>query len=153
MPVRIVLDDGSEIEQSGKMLFSDLTVDPTSGQVTVRAEVPNADGTLLPGMYVRGRIAQSQVDRAVLLPQQAVTRSSQGDSVLVVGEDGKPVPRNVKLGGVEAANWIVLDGLKDGEQVIVDGFQKMRPGSPVKPLPWNHGAPATAPAAAVAASR
>ena len=90
-PVRIALDDGSELPQTGKLLFSDLTVDQTSGQVNVRAKVPNPDGALMPGMYVRGRIAQQQVDSAVLLPQQAVQRTTQNDTVMVVGADGKPV--------------------------------------------------------------
>lgn len=153
MPVRILLDDGTELRQSGKLLFSDLTVDPTSGQVTVRAEVPNADGTLLPGMYVRGRVAQAQVDNAVLLPQQAVSRTPQGDTVMVVGADNKPAPRPVKLGGTEGSNWIVLSGLKPGEKVIVDGFQKMQPGAPVTPVPWVPAGSAPASAPATAASR
>jgi membrane fusion protein (multidrug efflux system) len=148
IPVRITLDDGTELPQAGKLLFSDLTVDQTSGQVTVRALVPNAGGALLPGMYVRGRIAQSEVDSAILLPQQAVTRSTQGDNVLVVGSDGKPATRPVKLGGVDNGSWIVLDGLKPGEQVVVDGFQKIRPGAAVKPVPWAASAPAAAPASA-----
>src|SRR5207248_2986141 len=84
IPVRIVLDDGSVLPQTGKLLFSDLTVDPTSGQVNVRARVPNPDGALMPGMYVRGRIAQEQVDAAVLLPQQAVQRTTSNDTVMVV---------------------------------------------------------------------
>jgi membrane fusion protein (multidrug efflux system) len=155
MPVRIVLDDGTELAQNGKLLFSDLSVDPTSGQVTLRAEVPNPDGQLLPGMYVRGRIAQAQVDQAMLLPQQAVSRTAQGDTVMVVGADAKPVPRPVKLGGAQGSHWLVVDGLKPGEQVIVDGFQKMRPGAPVKPVPWPGAAstPAPASAPAPAASR
>ncbi|MFL6630148.1 MAG: efflux RND transporter periplasmic adaptor subunit [Vitreoscilla sp.] len=157
IPVRIVLDDGSVLPQPGKLLFSDLTVDPTSGQVNVRAKLPNPDGALLPGMYVRGRIAQEQVDSAVLLPQQAVQRTTSNDTVMVVGGDGKPSVRPVKLGGNENGNWIVLDGLKPGEQVVVDGFQKIRPGGSVKPVPWNAGAPAApagaAPAPASAASR
>ncbi len=149
IPVRIELDDGSELPQQGRLLFSDLTVDQTSGQVNVRAKVPNPDGTLMPGMYVRGRIAQEQVGSAVLLPQQAVQRNTQNDSVMVVGADGKPAVRVVKLGGNENGNWIILDGLKPGEQVIVDGFQKIRPGLTVKPVPWNASAPAaTAPASA-----
>jgi membrane fusion protein (multidrug efflux system) len=151
IPVRIVLDDGSELAQTGKLLFSDLSVDPSSGQVTVRARVPNADGALMPGMYVRGRIAQQQVDAAVLLPQQAVQRTTQNDTVMVVGAEGKPSARVVRLGGNEGGNWIVLDGLKPGEQVIVDGFQKIRPGASVKPVPWSASAPAAA--AASAASR
>jgi membrane fusion protein, multidrug efflux system len=153
IPVRIALDDGTELPQVGKLLFSDLTVDPTSGQVNVRAKVPNPDGALMPGMYVRGRIAQQQISSAVLLPQQAVQRNTQNDSVMVVGADGKPAVRVVKLGGSEAGNWIVLSGLKPGEQVIADGFQKIRPGASVKPVPWNAGAPATAAPAASAASR
>jgi membrane fusion protein, multidrug efflux system len=142
IPVRIALDDGTELPQGGKLLFSDLTVDPTSGQVNVRAKVPNPDGALMPGMYVRGRIAQQQISSAVLLPQQAVQRNTQNDSVMVVGADGKPAVRVVKLGGSEAGNWIVLGGLKPGERVIADGFQKIRPGASVKPVPWNAGAPA-----------
>jgi len=152
IPVRIALDDGTVLPQPGKLLFSDLTVDPTSGQVTVRAQVPNPDGALMPGMYVRGRIAQQQVSSAVLLPQQAVQRNTQNDTVMVVGADGKPAVRVVKLGGSEAGNWIVLDGLKPGEQVIVDGFQKIRPGATVKPVPWSAGAPATAASAAASAA-
>ncbi|MFZ5544887.1 MAG: efflux RND transporter periplasmic adaptor subunit [Pseudomonadota bacterium] len=154
VPVRIVLDDGSELRQGGRLLFSDLSVDPSSGQVSLRAEVPNPEGQLLPGMYVRGRIAQVQVEQAMLLPQQAVSRSPQGDTVMVVGADGKPAVRPVKLGGAQGAQWVVLDGLKPGEQVIVDGFQKMRPGAPVKPVPWvPPGTAAAASAASAAASR
>jgi len=154
IPVRIALDDGSELPQTGKLLFSDLTVDQTSGQVNVRAKVPNPDGALMPGMYVRGRIAQQQVASAMLLPQQAVQRTTQNDTAMVVGADGKPSVRVVRLGGTENGNWIVLDGLKPGEQVIVDGFQKIRPGGTVKAVPWNASAPATAaPVAASAASR
>jgi membrane fusion protein (multidrug efflux system) len=101
-------------------------------------------------MYVRGRLAQQQVDSAVLLPQQAVQRTTQNDTAMVVGADGKPAVRVVKLGGVENGYWIVLDGLKPGEQVIVDGFQKIRPGGNVKPVPWNAGGPAAASAPASA---
>ena len=139
------MDDGSELPQTGTLLFTDLSVDPTSGQVNLRAEVPNADGALLPGQFVRVRLAQLEVAAAVLLPQQAVTRGNKGDTVLVVGPDGKPAPRPVKLGNAQGNQWVVLDGLKVGEQVIADGFQKMFvPGAPVKPVPW--GAPGSAPA-------
>lgn len=148
-PVRIVLDDGQELAQSGRLLFSDLSVDPSSGQVTLRAEVPNPQARLLPGMYVRSRLVQGRIDNAVLLPQQAVTRTAQADTVLVVGADGKPAPRPVRIGGSFNAQWIVLDGLQAGEQVVVEGFQKMRPGAPVKPVPWA-GAATAAPGAASA---
>jgi membrane fusion protein (multidrug efflux system) len=147
--VRIVLEDGSELPRTGKLLFTDLTVDATSGQITLRAEVPNADGLLLPGQYVRVRLSQAELPSGILLPQQAVTRSNQGDSVLVVGADGKPVKREVKVGSSQNNNWVILSGLQPGEQVIVEGFQKMMvPGAPVKPVPWSGGVPAAASAAA-----
>lgn len=145
--VHVLLEDGSEHPQPGRLLFSDLTVDPTTGQLTLRAEVPNPNGSLLPGLYVRVRLEQAKAGNAVLLPQQAVTRSNQGDSVMVVAPDGKAAPRSVKVGSAQGTSWVILDGLKAGEQVIVDGFQKLRPGAPVKPVPWNGGRPA-APAAA-----
>lgn len=135
--VRIVTDDGREYPLPGKLLFSDLTVDTTSGQVSLRAELPNPQGLLLPGMYVRVRLEQAQVDGGFLLPQQAVTRSSQADTVMVVGADGMVTPRPIKLGGARGNQWVVLGGLKDGDQVMVDGFQKMmNPKAPVKAVPW-----------------
>jgi membrane fusion protein (multidrug efflux system) len=137
VPVRVVLEDGSELPRAGKLLFSDLTVDASSGQITLRAEVPNPDGMLLPGQYVRVRLSQAEMPSGILLPQQAVTRTNQGDTVLVVGEDGKPGPRQVKVGNAQNNQWVILDGLKAGDQVIVDGFQKMMvPGAPVKAVPW-----------------
>ena len=150
--VRIVLEDGSEYAQAGKLLFSDLTVDTTSGQITLRAEVPNPDGILLPGMYVRVRFEEAQANSAIVLPQQAVMRSSQGDSVMVVGPDNKVSPRPVRVGPAQGGQWIVLDGLKPGETVMVDGFQKLRGPAPVKPVPWQAGA-ASAAAPASQASR
>jgi membrane fusion protein (multidrug efflux system) len=148
--VRVVLEDGSEYAQAGKLLFSDLTVDTTSGQITLRAEVPNPDGILLPGMYVRVRFEEAQANSAIVLPQQAVTRSSQGDSVMVVGPDNKVSPRPVRVGPAQGGQWIVLDGLKPGETVMVDGFQKLRGPAPVKPVPWQPGAASAASAAAAA---
>ncbi len=134
--VRVLLDDGTEYANAGKLLFSDLTVDATSGQITLRAEVPNPAGTLLPGLFVRVRLEQAQVSNAITLPQQAVTRSPQGDSVMVVGTDGKVAPRPVKVGSQQRGQWVILDGLQNGDQVMVDGFQKLRGGAPVKPVPW-----------------
>ncbi len=155
--VRVVLEDGTEHPQPGRLLFSDLTVDATSGQITLRAEVPNPNGTLLPGLYVRVRLEQAKAGNAVLLPQQAVTRTAQGDTVMVADKEGKVTPRTIKVGGEQAGQWVVLDGLKAGEQVVVDGFQKMRPNAPVKPVPWSPGgspaAPASAPASAPAAAK
>jgi membrane fusion protein (multidrug efflux system) len=147
-PVTILLDDGSALPQKGKLLFSDVSVDPTSGQVTLRAEVPNLDGALLPGQYVRARISQSSLPSAMLVPQQAVTRGTQGDTVIIVAADGKTAPRPVKISSQQGTSWIVLDGIKEGELIVVDGFQKMQaPGMTVKPVPWN-ATPAAAPAAA-----
>lgn len=155
--VQVILEDGSPYAQPGKLLFSDLTVDPTSGQITLRAEVPNPNGLLLPGMYVRVRLAQAALPEGILLPQQAVTRSETGDTVLVVGADNKPQKRNVKVGSAQGQSWLVTDGLQPGEKVIVDGFQKMMvPGAPVNPVPWQPAAasaPAGASAPASAASR
>jgi membrane fusion protein (multidrug efflux system) len=146
--VRVVLEDGSEYDQPGKLLFSDLTVDATSGQITLRAEVPNPKGLLLPGMYVRVRLEQAQASEGITLPQQAVTRGSTGDSVMVVAPDGKVSPRPVKIGSGQNGQWVVLDGLKTGEQVMVDGFQKLRGGAPVKAVPWQPSASAAGTAGA-----
>ena len=145
--VQVVMEDGSVYEQPGRLLFSDLTVDSTTGQITLRAEVPNPKGTLLPGLYVRVRLEQATAGNAITLPQQAVTRSAQGDSVLLVDAEGKVGPRPVKVGGQQNGQWVILDGLKAGEQVIVDGFQKLRPNAPVKPVPWKAPGTATATAA------
>ena len=154
--VRIVLEDGTEYAQAGRLLFSDLTVDSTTGQVTLRAEVPNPGGQLLPGLYVRVRLEQAQATNAITLPQQAVTRTAQGDSVMVVGADGKVAPRPVKIGSAKGTQWVVLEGLKSGEQVMVDGFQKLQmmpPNTPVKAVPWQPaGTPPAAAASAPAAA-
>ncbi|MDF1485557.1 efflux RND transporter periplasmic adaptor subunit [Ramlibacter sp. H39-3-26] len=139
--VSVMLEDGSIYGRTGRLLFTDLTVDPTSGQVTLRAEIPNPEKLLLPGLYVRVHIEQAKVDGGILLPQQAVTRSANGDTVMVVGADNHLAPRPVKLGPAQGNNWVVLDGLQAGEQVMVDGFQKLprgKPGDPVvvTPVPW-----------------
>ena len=142
--VRIVLEGGAEYAQPGRLLFSDLTVDATSGQITLRAEVPNPDGQLLPGLYVRVRLEQAQATNAITLPQQAVTRTTQGDTVMVVSSDGKVTSRPVKIGSAKGMQWVVLDGLKTGEQVMVDGFQKLQPGATVTPVPWQPAGAASA---------
>jgi membrane fusion protein (multidrug efflux system) len=148
--IRLVLEDGSEYALPGKLLFTDLTVDPSSGEVTLRAEIPNPKGDLLPGLYVRVRIEQAQVSNAIAIPQQAVTRTQQGDTVSVVDAEGKISKRTVKISAAQNNQWIVLDGLKGGEQVMVDGFQKLQmlpPGSPVKAVPWKAPSATTAAAA------
>ena len=147
--VRVVLEDGSEYARAGRLLFSELTVDATTGQITLRAEVPNPMGELLPGLFVRVRLEQAQASHAILLPQQAVTRTAQADTVLVVGEDGKVSPRPIKISSAKGNQWVVLSGLKAGEKVVVDGFQKLQPGATVKPVAWQ--APGTKPAASMPA--
>jgi membrane fusion protein (multidrug efflux system) len=154
--VRVVLEDGTEYAEPGRLLFSDLTVDQTTGQITLRAEVPNPKGDLLPGLYVRVRLEQAQATNAITVPQQAVTRTQQGDTLTVVGADGKLSKRTVKISAAQNNQWVVLDGLKAGEQVMVDGFQKLQmmpPGTPVKAVPWTgpQGAATAAPAASAAA--
>jgi membrane fusion protein (multidrug efflux system) len=150
--LRVLLEDGSLYPLPGKLLFSDLSVDATTGQITLRAEVPNPKGALLPGLFVRVQLQQAEAEGAILLPQQAVQLGDRGASVLVVGAEGKPTPKPVKLGAAQAGQWVVLGGLQAGDQVIVDGFQKLRPGAVVKGVPWQPGgaAPAAAPAAASA---
>ncbi len=149
--VRIVLEDGTEYATAGRLLFSDLTVDATTGQITLRAEVPNNQAQLLPGLYVRVRLEQAQASNAITLPQQAVTRTNQGDSVMVVGADGKVSPRPIKIGSAKGNQWVVTEGLRAGEQVMVDGFQKLRPGATVKPVPWKPASAASAPAGSASA--
>jgi len=151
LPVSVVLDDGTVLPRKGKLLFSDVTVDETSGQVTLRAAIDNPDNALLPGQYARVRLSQAET-RGILVPQQAVTRGGQnGDTVMVIGADNKPVPRTVKIASQQGESWIVTDGLKEGEKVMVDGFQKLQmlpPGTPVKPVPWTPAGAAQAPAQA-----
>ena len=134
--LQVLLDDGSAYPLPAKLLFADPTVDAATGQVSLRAELPNPKGDLLPGLFVKVRLVQATSENAVRLPQQAVTRGPAGDSVLVLGADNKPAPRAVKIGASQGADWVVLSGLAAGERVIVDGFQKMMPGAPVNPVPW-----------------
>ena len=142
--VTLVTEDGSAYPQSGKLLFSDLTVDPTTGSVSIRAEFPNPDHSLLPGMYVRARLEQAVNDQAITVPQQAVTRDMTGASVFVVDADNKVVTRTIKADNAQGDKWIVTEGLKTGDKVIVEGLQKIKPGAVVKPVPWKNPAVADA---------
>ncbi len=137
--VRLVLDNGEEYPHAGKLLFSDTTVDPTTGQVTLRGEFPNPQGELLPGMYVRVQIVQGVDPDALAVPQQSVRRNDAGNSeVYVVRDDNRAVAMPVNLGRAVGAYWLVEKGLKAGDRVIVDGFQKFVPGDLVDPKPWTH---------------
>ncbi|TAM82411.1 MAG: efflux RND transporter periplasmic adaptor subunit [Candidimonas sp.] len=132
-----ILEDGSRYAHEGKLLFAGISVDPTTGQVNLRAEFPNPEGLLLPGMYVRVELEQGVNDAALMVPRQAVQRSADGLSTLMLVDDGKVAPRAVELGQAVHGQWIVTKGLKAGDVVIVAGFQKIRPGAPVAPEPWN----------------
>lgn len=137
--VRIILEDGTEFDQPGKLMFSGVSVDPSTGQVTLRAEVPNPDQILLPGMYVRARIDQGVDTQALLVPQQAVQRDANGDSSLMVVKDEKVTAVPVKVGPVLKGQYLVTSGVEAGAVVVVEGFQKIRPGAPVAAIPWKAG--------------
>lgn len=133
-PVKLVLENGREYAHAGKLLFNDLAVDPATGSVGLRAEFPNPDRSLLPGQFVTVRLPVALAENVIVVPQRAVQVSPQGQVVMVVGGDGKVMPQPVKTGGLSGADWIITDGLKGGEQVIVNGVQKARPGMQVKPV-------------------
>jgi membrane fusion protein (multidrug efflux system) len=139
--VTLVTDDGRVYPHEGKLLFSDFSVEESTGAVSLRAQVPNPDRLLLPGMYVRARLEQAVSENAITVPQQAVQRSPSGASVMLVGPDEKVTPQPVKVEGAHGDAWIISEGLKAGDRVIVEGFQKAKPGAPVKPVPWKSAAP------------
>ncbi len=144
----VVLEDGSEYDHPGKLLFTGITVDPSTGQVNLRAEVPNPDGILLPGMYVRVRLEQGFDDVALMVPQQALQRTADGKQSLMLVRDNKIAQSPVTTGGAFQNNWLITSGLKAGDVVVVEGFQKIRPGAPVQVSQWKQGgAPAAQPGA------
>ena len=134
--VRLKLDDGSDYEFAGSLEFSEVTADPATGTVTLRAHFPNPQGLLLPGMFVRAKIAQASQAGAFLVPQVAMGRDSTGKAqVLLVGADNKAVPRSVTAERTLGDAWVVTAGLKDGDRVITQGLGKVKPGKPIKPVP------------------
>jgi membrane fusion protein (multidrug efflux system) len=139
--VTILREDGSEHPQPGTLLFTDVTVDRSTGAVALRAEVPNPEGDLLPGEFVRARIPQAVLNDVLTVPQQAVSRKPDGATVLVVGADGLVAVRPVEVGDAVGDAWLITKGLAAGDVVIVDGLQKARPGSPVTPVPLASGTP------------
>ncbi len=137
MKVRLVLDDGELYPQAGKLLFSEAKVDAHTGQVTLRGEFLNPKRELLPGMYVRVQIEQGIDSDAIAVPQQAIQRNSGGGSeVFVVKDDGRVIIQPVKIGSLQDGMWFVTDGLKSGDRVVVEGFQKFTPGDKVRTLSW-----------------
>jgi membrane fusion protein (multidrug efflux system) len=134
--VRLRLDDGSDYGYAGSVEFSEVTVDPATGTVTLRASFPNPQGLLLPGMFVRASFAQAQVANAFLVPQAAVTRDAQGNAeVFLVGPGNKAIVRTITATKTKGNNWIITAGLKDGDRVITQGLGKLKSGQLVKPVP------------------
>ncbi|KAB1073834.1 efflux RND transporter periplasmic adaptor subunit [Methylobacterium soli] len=133
--VHLIMDDGALYPLAGRLLFSDVTADPSTGQVTLRVQFPNPHDELFPGMYVRARIKQGIDSDAIAVPQQAIQRTNDGKSeVWVVKADDKVMLQPVEVGPVVGQNWLIRDGLKPGERVVVEGFQKISAGMQVKPL-------------------
>jgi membrane fusion protein, multidrug efflux system len=151
--VHLVMEDGSEYPHAGKLLFSDITVDATTGSVTLRSVFPNPEGALLPGMFVRARLEEGTNQQAITVPQLAVSRASDGSaSVLTVGADSKVMQTPVTANTANGADWVITSGLKTGDRVIVSGSQKARTGALVKAVesPSPSDSPATAATAASA---
>lgn len=163
--VTLVTENGEAYPNAGKLLFSDASVDESTGTVSLRAEFPNPKRALLPGMYVRARLEQGINEAAITVPQQAIVRSAEGASVMIVGADNKVIAQPVQASESLENKWIVNSGLKGGERIIVEGFQKAKPGAQVNPQPWQpaqngaapggapSGAPGSAPAAAATAAK
>lgn len=146
--VAIKLDDGSEYPQKGRLLFTDMTVDEGTGEVKVRAEIPNDDDMLLPGQFVRVEIPQAEIQNAIVLPQQAVTRGANGDTVTVVNADGSLAVRPVTVVQQKGTNWVISGGLRAGDKVAMDGLAlvQLTGAKKVQTQPWKATA-ASAPSA------
>ena len=128
-----MLEDGSVYGHEGKLAFSEVTVDPGTGSVTLRAVFPNPKGELLPGMYVRARLAQGSRDGIFLLPHAALMRDPKGNaSVMLVNAQNQAEARPVKAGQSVGDTWMVTEGLAAGDRVIVEGLQRVKPGAPVQ---------------------
>ncbi|ATG16487.1 TPA: efflux RND transporter periplasmic adaptor subunit [Providencia alcalifaciens] len=137
-PVSLVINGGQEYAQKGQLEFSDVTVDETTGSITMRAVFPNPNKELMPGMFVRAILEDGVKENAILVPQQGVARTPQGDAqVMVVGAENKVEVRKVKAAQAIGNNWLVTDGVKDGDRVIVIGLQKIKPGMVVVPKQAN----------------
>lgn len=132
----VILEDGSSYPEPARLLFTGISVNEGTGQVTLRTEVQNPDQVLLPGMFVRVRIEQGIDEAAILIPAQAIQRGADGKNTVMVVKDGKASMTTVALGSNHDGRVLVSKGLKSGDEVIVEGFQKIRPGMPVKAVPW-----------------
>ena len=140
--VRLILEDGTTYPQEGTLQFRDVTVDSTTGSVTLRVIVPNPKGLLLPGMFLRAVVQEGINNEAILVPQQAVSRNPKGDPfALLVDDEGKVAQRMLRLDRAIGNRWLVTSGLAPGERVIVEGLQKVRSGNAVKVVPFQAGGP------------
>jgi membrane fusion protein, multidrug efflux system len=134
--VTLVLEDGSQYPEHGRLKVSEAQVDPSTGSVVLRAVFPNPRRELLPGMFVRAQLAQGTRSAALLVPQRGVSHNQKGEAtVLLVDKDDKVAERVVTADRAINGEWLITDGLAPGDRVIVDGLQKAKPGSPVKPVP------------------
>jgi membrane fusion protein (multidrug efflux system) len=144
--VKLLLEDGTPYAQPGVLKFSDVTVDPSTGSQTLRMVFPNPRHILLPGMYVRAIVEEGVAEQAILVPQQGVTRDPKGNAIaLVVDGSDKVEQRTLTVDRAIGSRWLVTEGLRAGDRVIVEGLQKVRPGVAVKVVPFG---PKPAPAAA-----
>ena len=147
VPVKLILEDGSEYAAEGRLALSEVTVDEGTGSVTLRAQFSNADGVLLSGMYVRARLPQGTRSEAILVPHKALSRDPLGNAlVMAVDAESKVVARPVQVAQSLGENWVVTSGVKAGERIIIEGLQKVRPGVAVQAE--EAGAAPAAPAAA-----
>lgn len=157
--VKLILEDNTPYPLEGVLKFSEVTVDQSTGSITLRTVFPNPKHILLPGMYVRAVVEEGVNDKAILVPQRGVTRSPDGSAmVMLVGGEEKVEPRGIKVARTVGDSWLVSEGLKAGDRVIVEGIQKARPGTPVRAVAFSSkaagsnadGTPASAPKAAPA---
>lgn len=130
--VSLILEDGTHYDHIGSLQFSEVSVDENTGSVTLRAEFPNPEGVLLPGMYVRAVLNAGTDPQAIMVPQRAITRNTKGQAVaMLVNADNKVESRIITTAEVIDNQWRVVDGLATGDKLIVEGLQKIRPGAPV----------------------
>jgi membrane fusion protein (multidrug efflux system) len=135
--VTLTFDDGTPYPKEGTLQFSEVMVDPTTGSVTLRAEFPNPDAMLLPGMFVRARIVTRIVPNALLVPQRGISFNARGNATaLIVDDEGIVQLRTLTVGQAVGSNWLVTDGLDAGDRVIVEGLQFVRVGQPARAMPF-----------------
>jgi len=136
--VQLILEDGAQYPLEGTLQFSDVTVEQTTGTVTLRAIFPNPDKTLLPGMFVKAIIREGVNENAICVPQQGVSRDHRGDPyALIVDDENKVQLRPLVLGRAIGESWLVVSGLAAGDRVIVEGLQRLQPGTVVEASPFN----------------